>query len=192
MSGYAQDEAAAFDRSRVCFEALVAKPAGPQTGGHTHAQLEELLHNGEGRELLRTLHQDRLDLQAGREQRQQVVDAEGAQRTRVERGHQRGLATVLGQVTVTRMAYRAPGAPNLYPMDAALSLPAGKHSYGLPSWPRSSRRGARSTRLATRSNGPPGSGSASGRSKPSPRLRPSMSRRSTPPGAPGRRPTTCW
>ena len=28
MSGYAQDEAAAFDRSRVCFEALVAKPAG--------------------------------------------------------------------------------------------------------------------------------------------------------------------
>jgi hypothetical protein len=130
MSGYA-DQTAAFDRSRACFEALVTELAGPQTSGQTHAQLEELLHNGQGRELLRTLMQDRLDLQAAREQRQQVVDAEGVARTRAERGHQRGLATVLGQVTVTRMAYRAPGAPNLYPADAALSLPVGKHSHGL-------------------------------------------------------------
>lgn len=131
MEEYAVDEAAAFDRSRACFEEIVAKLAGPQTSGHTHAQLEEFLHNGEGRELLRTLYQDRLDLQAAREQRQHVTDAEGVQRTRVERGHQRGLATLFGQVTVTRMAYRAPGVANLYPADAALSLPAGKHSHGL-------------------------------------------------------------
>lgn len=131
MAEYAVDEAAAFDRSQACFEKIVAKLAGPQTSGHTHAQLEEFLHNGEGRELLRTLYQDRLDLQAAREQRQQVTDAEGVQRTRVERGHQRGLATLFGQVTVTRMAYRAPGVANLYPADAALSLPAGKHSHGL-------------------------------------------------------------
>jgi hypothetical protein len=131
MSEYAQDEAAAFDRSRASFEALLAKLAGPETSGHTHAQLEDLLHNDDGRELLKTLHQDRLDLQAAREQRQQVVDAEGVARTRMEHGHQRALATVFGQVTVTRMAYRVPGALNLYPMDAALSLPAAKHSYGL-------------------------------------------------------------
>jgi hypothetical protein len=130
MPGYA-DETAAFDRSRACFEAIVAELAGPQTSGHTHAQLEDFLHNGEGRELLRTLMQDRLDVQAAREQRQQVVDADGVERTRAERGHQRGLATVLGQVTATRMAYRAPRAPNLYPADAALSLPTGKHSHGL-------------------------------------------------------------
>ncbi|HEX9519749.1 MAG TPA: hypothetical protein VF940_26680, partial [Streptosporangiaceae bacterium] len=36
-----------------------------------------------------------------------------------------------GQVRVTRMAYRAPGAANLYPADAALNLPAGKYSHGL-------------------------------------------------------------
>jgi hypothetical protein len=131
MSGYVQDEAAAFDRSRACFETLVAKLAGPQTSGHTHAQLEDLLHTGDGRELLRTLHQDRLDLQAAREQRQQITDADGVARTRTEHGHQRGLATMLGQVTVTRMAYRRPEAPNLYPMDAALNLPTGKHSHGL-------------------------------------------------------------
>ncbi len=130
MPGYA-DEAAAFDRSRARFEAIVAELAGPHTSGQTHAQLEDLLHNGEGRELLRTLLQDRLDLQAAREQRQQVMDGEGAPRTRAEHGHQRGLATVFGQVTATRMAYRAPRAPNLYPADATLSLPAGKHSHGL-------------------------------------------------------------
>src|SRR5258708_23561283 len=28
------------------------------------------------------------------------------------------------------MAYRAPGAPSVHPADAALSLPAGKHSHG--------------------------------------------------------------
>jgi hypothetical protein len=129
MPGYA-DEAAAFDRSRARFEAIVAELAGPHTSGQTHAQLEDFLHNGEGRELLRTLLQDRLDLQAAREQRQQVMDAEGAPRTRAEHGHQRGLATVFGQVTAPRMAYRAPRAPNLYPADATLSLPAGKHSHG--------------------------------------------------------------
>ena len=87
MPGYADEVAGAFDRSRARFEAIVAELAGPQTSGQTHAQLEDFLHNGEGRELLRTLMQDRLDLQAAREQRQQVVDAEGVARTRAERGH---------------------------------------------------------------------------------------------------------
>jgi hypothetical protein len=38
---------------------------------------------------------------------------------------------VFGTVTVRRLAWRAPGRPNLYPADAALSLPAGRHSHGL-------------------------------------------------------------
>jgi hypothetical protein len=93
--------------------------------------LEELVA-GAGRELMRQLHQDHLDLLAVREQRrQEVVDAERVVHTRVERDRRRGLATVFGQVTVSRMAYRAPGARNLYPVDAALNLPAGLYSYGL-------------------------------------------------------------
>jgi hypothetical protein len=52
-------------------------------------------------------------------------------RTRAETGHTRPLATVFGQVTVTRIAYRAPGAPNVHPADAALNLPEEKHSHGL-------------------------------------------------------------
>ena len=32
---------------------------------------------------------------------------------------------------MTRLAYRAPGRPNLHPADAGLNLPAEKHSHGL-------------------------------------------------------------
>jgi hypothetical protein len=49
----------------------------------------------------------------------------------VERGHDRGLATVFGEVTVTRVAYRRRGVPNLYPADAVLNLPEVKQSHGL-------------------------------------------------------------
>jgi hypothetical protein len=46
-------------------------------------------------------------------------------------GHVRGLATRFGQVSVTRIAYRARGRANLHPADAALNLPVEKHSHGL-------------------------------------------------------------
>ena len=49
----------------------------------------------------------------------------------VENGHKRDLATVFGTVQVTRMAYRARQAVNLYPGDAVLNLAAGKHPHGL-------------------------------------------------------------
>jgi hypothetical protein len=112
------------------FEGIVAMLADP--GELTHVQLEDRL--GErGQELMRGLCQDRLDLQAAREQRIAggVAGADGVVRTRAEPGRSRELATVFGDVTVTRIAYRACGAPNLCPADAALSLPEGKHSHGL-------------------------------------------------------------
>jgi hypothetical protein len=46
----------------------------------------------------------------------------------VETGHRRLLATLFGTVQVTRCAWRRPGAGNLCPADAALSLPAPRHS----------------------------------------------------------------
>ena len=52
-------------------------------------------------------------------------------RTRVETGHTRALTTVFGEVSVTRLAYRAPGRANLHPADAGLNLPVDKHSHGL-------------------------------------------------------------
>ena len=143
MSGYARqtesgrgqvEEAAGgfFDRSRGLFEEMVAGLADRGSGQLTHTQLEGHLAQ-RSRELTRSLFQDHLDLRACREQRipEGVTGAEGMVRTRAERGRQRELATVFGTVTVTRIAYRAPGVANLHPADAALNLPEGKHSHGL-------------------------------------------------------------
>jgi len=49
----------------------------------------------------------------------------------VETGHGRLLATLFGTVRVARCAWRRPGAPSLYPADAALSLPACRPSYAV-------------------------------------------------------------
>lgn len=132
MSGYAVGgELAGFERSFSRFEALIAGLSDPVSGPRTHAELEEHLL-AEGRQVLRQVAQDRLDqLAAAEPRRVEVRDAAGVAHTRVERGHARRLTTVFGPVTVERMAYRAPRARNLYPLDDQLNLPAGLHSHTL-------------------------------------------------------------
>jgi len=120
-----------FAASRESFDALVAELGGERAGALSHDRLEELIH-ARGRELLRQLLQDHLDLRAVREARAgQVTGADGRVRRAVEHGCTRQLATLFGKVTVMRMAYRAKGAANLYPLDAALNLPSGLHSHSL-------------------------------------------------------------
>lgn len=120
-----------FEQSRTQFELLVTMLAGPDAAGLSHAEVEERLEVS-GRELLRRLLQDHLDRRAVREPRlQRVVGADGVVRRAAERGHQRSLLSVFGQVRVERMAYRAAGAPGLYPADAVLNLPTEKHSHGV-------------------------------------------------------------
>ncbi len=128
MSGGA---AGGFAASRELFSGITGWLDGDEAAGLTHSGLEEQLGT-RGRELTRPLLQDHLELRAAREQRrEQVSGADGVTRTRAEAGHGRPLATVFGQVTVSRIAYRAPGAGNLHPADAALNLPEEKHSHGL-------------------------------------------------------------
>ena len=132
MQGYAAEPAGgAFAQSRAYYGELEAWLSGEEAGQLRHADLEEQLQD-RGRELLRRMHQDHLDLLAAREQRRaDVTGPDGTARTRAEKGHGRAMATVFGQVTVSRIAYRAPGAPNVHPLDEALNLPAEKQSHGL-------------------------------------------------------------
>src|SRR5262249_42673615 len=60
-----------------------------------------------------------------------ATGGDGITRNRVETGHGRLLATLFGTVRVTRCAWRRPGAPDLCPADAALSLPACRRSHAL-------------------------------------------------------------
>jgi hypothetical protein len=131
MQGYApacRDEA--FAGAREQFAQTEEWLAGGAAGLH-HADLEEQLE-ARGRELLRRLFQGHLDLlAAGEERRGDVTGGDGVVRTRAERGRTRPLVTRFGQVTVSRIAYRSPGRPNVHPLDAALNLPEEKHSHGL-------------------------------------------------------------
>jgi len=125
------DCAEAFARSNELYGSLKQWLCGPQAGGLTHAELEERLA-ADGRELLRQLYQDSIDLRAVREQRvEQVVGADGVRRASAEPGHERTLQSVFGDVRVGRIAYRARGHSNLYPADDALNLPEEKQSHGL-------------------------------------------------------------
>jgi hypothetical protein len=123
-------DAAAFAASSARFAAVIDWLDGPDAAVLDHAELEGQL-DAAGRELLRQLLQDHLDLRARRETRVAVVDVDGMAHRAVETGHARALATVFGAVDVTRLAYRRRGHPNLHPADAVLNLPAERHSHGL-------------------------------------------------------------
>ena len=120
-----------FTQSRTCFDQLLGYLDSGEAARLAHSELEECLDR-QGRELLRLLFQDHLDLRAARERRlDEVSDVDGAARPSVEAGHTRTLTTVFGEVAVHRLAYRARGRANLHPADAQLNLPAEKHSHGL-------------------------------------------------------------
>jgi hypothetical protein len=120
-----------FSRSREQFQTMIALLQGQGAAALCHSELEERLQ-AEGRELLRSLFQDHLDLRAARERRiESVADAGGVPRGAVEHSHRRGLCTVFGEVSVNRRAYRRRGCANLHPADALANLPVERHSHGL-------------------------------------------------------------
>lgn len=120
----------AFGGSRGCFEDIAGWLAGTEAASLAHGELEDGLDR-RGRELLRRLLQDHLDLRAQREERVEVADADGVAHASVEAGHTRALTTVFGTVAVERLAYRHRGSANLHPGDGALNLPTERHSHGL-------------------------------------------------------------
>ena len=120
-----------FSSADAIYGSLVGFLSGEEAGALTHDELETRLATC-GRDLLRQLFQDHLDLRAWRERRAgAVIDAAGVAHEAIERDHHRGLQTIVGAVSVTRLAYRAKGAENLHLQDASLNLPAERHSHGL-------------------------------------------------------------
>jgi len=121
----------AFATSRQNFEEVVEFLGSSEAGALSHAELEERLF-ASGRELLRQLYQDHLDLRClVEEPLNDVCDQAGVRRPYVETGHRRALATVFGDVVVDRLAYRQKGQANLHVADAVLNLPTERHSHGL-------------------------------------------------------------
>ena len=90
---------------------MVAWLDGPEAMGTGHGDLQARLRV-HFREQYRLLLQGRLDERARRElRRAEVIGSDGVPRPRVENGHECGLTSVFGAVTVTGKACRAtPGA----------------------------------------------------------------------------------
>src|SRR5437879_3609984 len=139
---------------------LVGWARGEEAAGLTHGELEARLE-AKGRNLLRTLLQDHVDLRAQREPRlERVIGADGVARNSVEDGHGRALRSVFGMVTVSRLAYRRKGHANLHPADTALNsrrctLPHCAHcGCSENTWiPNGQRRGIGRTRSSQRLTG---------------------------------------
>jgi hypothetical protein len=85
-----------------------------------------------GRELQRRLLEATLAIDCAREERiSHVTSAAGIRHGSVEKGHDRGVASVFGPVRAERLAYRNRREPNLYPADARWMLPGDPYSLGM-------------------------------------------------------------
>ncbi len=121
----------AYAASRALFDDLITRLGEPEMAARPEHAIEEFIAVS-GRDVLRQALQDHLDAHAAAEPRlSEVIGADQVVRRRAESEHTRLLATTLGRVEVTRIAYRGPGVSNLYPADAQLALPAGWYSFPL-------------------------------------------------------------
>jgi hypothetical protein len=118
---------------------MVAWLDGPEAMATQHGELEDRLQV-HSREQYRLLLQGHLDERARRELRRTgVTGSDGVPRPRVENGHQRGLTTVFGTVTVTRKAYRAvpdsaaPAAPPAESADGSITSTVARADTSSPS-----------------------------------------------------------
>ena len=120
-----------FRNSRAVFEAAVTGLS--REDSLDHAELERRVEE-HGRELMRALAQDHLDLRAVRERQarpEAVRGADGVARTEV-RSSSRPLGMLFGGVIVRRLAFVKHGASGgLRPLDARLNLPRGLYSQGV-------------------------------------------------------------
>jgi hypothetical protein len=97
--------------------------AADESGFLDHGEREEVIGQ-EGREPQRRLLEATFAIDSAREERPApVASAAGIRHGTVETGHERGVASVLGLVRVSRTACRNRREPDLYPADARWGPP---------------------------------------------------------------------
>ena len=111
--------------------ALAGELTGPGAAQLSFDEIEQQVM-ARGREILRMTVQHVMDARAAAEPRlAELAGADGVPRRRAERDHARTVVTWFGPVIVRRLAYRAPGAANLYPADAVMNLPVRRYSWAV-------------------------------------------------------------
>lgn len=121
-----------FANSQVLFARMCERLGSGEAIAMTHSEVERLVA-GEGREILRQLLQDHVDLRGARERAApalRVVGEDGIERP-YRRDADRNLRSVVGDVVVPRVGYSAPGQTSRFPTDARLNLPRDSYSLGV-------------------------------------------------------------
>lgn len=125
------EEAGQFSLSKQRFETLVRRLTSDEVSQMDHSDLENLVDR-DGREILRQLYQDHLDLRASREEKLAGIQgSDGKYRNHRRDGETKKLRVVFGDVEVTRISYEGRGMSSLKPLDAKLNLPGRLCSYGV-------------------------------------------------------------
>lgn len=123
------EEDLAFAALSGLLAGLYLRVAGPEAAAGTLDAVVTQVSGG-SREVQLGLVQAAADLASAREARRtDVTGADGITRTRAETGRVRQVSTRFGTVRVRRIGYRAPGAQDLFPLDAVLSLPPCRDGY---------------------------------------------------------------
>lgn len=105
--------------------------AAQDAAGADHGEREKVIGEA-GRELQRQLLEATFTIDSAREERvTQVTSAAGIRHGSVEKGHDRGVASVFGPVRATRLAYRNRREASLYPADARWMLPDDPYTLGM-------------------------------------------------------------
>ena len=125
------DEWNAFSSAFEKFSSMVTTLNDAQAQQLDHGQVEKFLDMS-GRELLRRMFQGYLDHRATTEPNWESLEGhDDIIRTHRRQGCQRHLATLFGEVIVSRTSYGAPGVESRFALDAQLNLPPDKYSDGL-------------------------------------------------------------
>ena len=117
----------------VCDElaSLIFELHSERTAQMEHGEIEEFILRV-GTEILRRLTQAHLDVRALREPRRyDLTGPDGKTLTQCREDCKRRLATIFGNVTVSRKGYSTPGVESQFPLDGELNLPKDKYSHGL-------------------------------------------------------------
>ena len=125
------DEWKTFSSAFEKFASMVATLHDVQAQQLDHGQVEKFL-DASGRELLRRLFQGYLDHRAATEPNWGSLEGhDDIIRTHRRQDCQRRLATLFGEVIVSRTSYGAAGVESRFALDAQLNLPPDKYSDGL-------------------------------------------------------------
>jgi hypothetical protein len=115
--------------ARETFEGVVRYLQSHEACEMRQSDLERVLEK-KGRDLLRALLQDHLDVRAPGASAHPVRGSDGIARSRMH-VHERNLETVFGTVTAQRAGYGREGTASLHPLDAHLNLPPDLYSHEL-------------------------------------------------------------